>query len=83
MYVDVEIDPDDFLSSASSKDKQYIVDSLYDEGFVPEQSIEHYESNPNVHDEFWSEAINKLHRNRLSLSNYEIELIENITKKLP
>jgi len=81
-YVDVDVD--EFWSMCSRREKESLIDSLVDDGWVirtlpkgsnPEDSL------PSIPDLEWQESLNVLSRNRNFISVEDEELIKKIAKK--
>jgi hypothetical protein len=77
--VDVDIDVEEFIEHCSKEDVEEIISLLVDGGDILPSAVP--TRNANFHDERWSENLEKLRLNRLSLTNEEIELIEKIATR--
>lgn len=75
-YINVDVDLDDVLWELSSKEKQELVDDLYDDGYVPKQ-VTDYENPKNDFDT----ACMKLFGQAWRLTKEEEEFIINISKR--
>jgi len=81
---EVDVDLDDILSELDDKDKQELVDELYDEGYVPSQidsESDSYNYNGIIGEKLY-DALTKLRNNRSQLSNEDEEMIINLAEKL-
>ena len=81
-YVDVDVD--EFWSMCSRREKESLIDSLVDDGWVIRTSPKG--SNPEEHlpsipDLEWQESLNILSQNRNLISVEDEELIKKIAKK--
>ena len=76
-YVSVDVDIDDVLWGMSSRDKQELVDDLYDDGYIPKQVQKQV---IRYNDDF-SNACKKLIGQSWRLSREEEEFIINISKR--
>jgi hypothetical protein len=73
--MDIDIDWDDFLYDCSSNEKQKIIDSLYDDGYVPKNMDDdefkmEAESNTEVE---LIQTLRNIWNNRLFLNNKDLE----------
>jgi hypothetical protein len=77
--VDVDINVDEFIDHCSDKDIDEIIKILSKKGRINKlfttSKVQLYT------EQAWVETLNKLITNRLSLTNEEIETIENISKR--
>jgi len=79
---DIDIDVEDFIYECSDRDIEKIIQLLIEEGRLPKTLEKHSKSqNLTLNDKMWYETTGKLRDNRLSLTNEEIEYIENISKR--
>ena len=79
---DIDIDVEDFIYECSDRDIEKIIQILVNEGSLPKTLEKHSKSqNLTLNDKMWYETTEKLRSNRLSLTNEEIEYIENISKR--
>lgn len=79
---DIDIDAEDFIYECSDRDIEKIIQLLIEEGRLPKTLEKHSKSqNLTLNDKMWYETTEKLRSNRLSLTNEEIEYIENISKR--
>lgn len=78
----VNIELDDIIWNLSKRDKQEIIDELYDMGYVPSQLVENGQEPANVHDELWFGAVDKIRQGRLQLTSEQEEIIMSIAKSL-
>ncbi len=79
MYVNLDVDIDDILSGLSGREKQQLVDELYEDGYVPKQ-VEEIIDNDNDSD--FDEQVRKLIGNSWRLTKEDEETILKITNKL-
>jgi hypothetical protein len=76
-YIDVDID--DILWGMSNHEKQELIDTLYQEGFIPTK-----ESGLKLEqDEEWDTQVGKLMGNKWRLSKEDEGIILNIVGKIP
>lgn len=76
-YIDVDID--DILWGMSNHEKQELIDTLYQEGFIPTK-----ESGLKLEqDEEWDTQVGKLMGNKWRLSKEDEEIILKIVGKIP
>lgn len=73
----IDIDIDDILWGMSDREKQELVDDLYEDGFIAKK-IDDTES---IDDE-WNAEVHKLFNSKWRLSKEDEETILNITKKI-
>jgi phosphosulfolactate synthase (CoM biosynthesis protein A) len=73
--IDIEIE--DILWSMSDREKQQLVDELYEDGFIAKKD----DSDKSVDDD-WNEQVHKLFNNKWRLSKEDEQTILNITKKI-
>ncbi len=79
MYVNLDVDIDDILSGLSGREKQQLVDELYEDGYVPKQ-VEEIIDNHNDSD--FDEQVKKLIGNSWRLTKEDEQTILKITNKL-
>ena len=79
---EVDIDVEDFVYECSDKEIEKLIKYLIEEGKLP-KTLDTYTKSQNLTytEIMWYETIEKIRNNRLSISQEEIELIENITKR--
>lgn len=78
---DIDVNPDDFVSSCSSEEIQELIDILVEDGYVKKHEVE--SNDKNVLDEEWDEVITKIAgTGRLRLTNEEEETIRKIANRL-
>ncbi len=75
--VSVEVDIDDVLWGMGSRDKQELVDDLYDDGYIPKQ----VQKQVTKYNDDFSNACKKLIGQSWRLSREEEEFIINISKR--
>lgn len=74
MNISVDIDINDVLWEMSKRDKQILVDELYEDGYIPKPLI-------NNHTDDFSLACKKLMGQAWRLTREEEEFITNISKR--
>ena len=75
----IDVDIEDVLWGMSDREKQELVDDLYDDGYCPKQIGAHPDDE--VRSE-WDDQVIKLIGNSWRLSKEDEETILNITKKI-
>jgi predicted ATP-dependent Lon-type protease len=81
-YVNINFDIEDILSEMSIRDLQDLADTLYEEGYVPSQiEDDSLTESYGIINDLFSEALDKLSKNRLSLTLEEETLILNLASK--
>ena len=79
---DIDIDVDELLEYCSNSEIEELIRLLLEKGKLPKTLEKHSKSqNLTLNEKMWYETIEKLRSNRLSLTNEEIEYIENISKR--
>ena len=79
-YQDVETE--EFIDSCSDREIQELILYLVEEGRLPKTLTGHSQSqNLSVNEVLWYETIEKIRSNRLTLTDEEIDIIENIAKR--
>jgi len=78
-YVSIDVDIDDVLFNMSSREKQQLVDDLYEDGYVPTK-VEKEEAS-SITEGFYLDAIDKLRKNYHQLTSKEEQTIINISKR--
>jgi len=73
----IDIDIDDILWGMSDREKQELVDDLYEDGFIAKK-----DDDAKSTDDEWNEEIHKLFNSKWRLSKEDEETILNITKKI-
>ena len=79
--ISIDVDIDDVLYNLSYREKQKLVEELYDDGFVQTQ-ISTDDSNNNLLDVMWTESVTKLLNNRHMLTSEDEEIIKKISNKI-
>lgn len=79
--ISIDVDIDDMLYNLSDREKQKLVEELYDDGFVQTQ-ISTDDSNNNLLDVMWTESVTKLLNNRHMLTSEDEEIIKKISNKI-
>ena len=82
MSISIDIDIEDIVWNMSDREKQELVDELYDDGYVPKQ-MGVSESESNLLDITWQNTISKLSKGRLMITSEEEEIISKIANRLP
>jgi hypothetical protein len=77
MNINVDIDIDDMLWEMSKREKQNLVDDLYNDGYIPKP----FQNKADRYTDDFSDACRKLIGEAWRLTNEEIELITNISKR--
>ena len=78
----IDIDPDEFVSSCNSREIEELIDTLVEDGHIPEFSDVALR-NKNLFDEEWDGIIGKIRGfGRLRLTNEEEETIRKIANRL-
>lgn len=79
---DIDIDPDEFVSSCSSREIGELIDVLVEDGHIPKIS-DIAPIDKNLLDEEWDSVIAKIAgTGRLRLTNEEEEIIKKIANRL-
>jgi hypothetical protein len=73
----IEVDIDDVLWGMSDREKQELVDDLYEDGYIAKKSDDAKST-----DDEWNEQVGKLFNNRWRLSVEDEATILSITNKL-
>ena len=81
--MDIDIDWDDYLYECSSYEKQRIIDSLYDEGYVPKNMDEsEFKMEPeSTTDVELIKTLQNIWNNRLFLNNNDLESLNHYANK--
>ena len=79
---DIDVDPDEFVSSCSSREIEELIDALVEDGYIPKiNNIA--PDDKNLMDEDWDEVISKIAGlGRLRLTKEEEEIIKKIASRL-
>ena len=85
----IDFDMEDILWNMSESETQELVDSLYEDGYVPSQITESKSditdiidtSELNIIELEWVQMIDKLKQIRLSISNEDVDKINEILKR--
>lgn len=84
-YVSIGVDMNDILSELSSREKQNLVDDLYDDGYYQSELEKELNSDDDstvsLNEQLFRVEISKIRNNYLNLTNEEIQLIEKIGKR--
>lgn len=76
-YINIDVDIDEIISCLTNKEKQELVDDLYDDGYIAKKSDEAKST-----DDEWNEQIGKLFNNKWRLSPEDEATILAITNKI-
>jgi hypothetical protein len=80
---DIDIDPDEFVSSCNSREIEELIYALVEDGHIIKPGNHIPENDKNLMDEEWDNVIGKLGgRGRLRLTNEEEEIIKKIADRL-
>ena len=80
--VNIDVDIDDILYGMTEYEIQEMIDSLYEDGYIPTQlSVDVPEEQKNIIDLEWDTLVNKLAKSRLQMSNEDEQTIRNILSK--
>ena len=77
-YISLDVDIDDIINGLTGREKQELVDELYDDGYCPTQVKQVMDEDLDD----WDEAIKKLKGNKWRLSKEDEETILRITNKI-
>ena len=77
MNINVDIDIDDMLWEMSKREKQNLVDDLYNDGYIPKP----FQNKADRYTDDFSEACSKLIGQAWRLTREEEEFITNISKR--
>jgi hypothetical protein len=78
--INVDIDIEDILWDLRDSEKQYVVDELYEDGFIP-KGMENDNPPVSVAESFFNESLDKLKGKWNMLSAEEEQTIINIAKR--
>lgn len=79
---DIDIDPDEFVSSCNSREIKELIDALVEDGHIPKTN-DVAPADKNLLDNDWDEVIGKIAGlGRLRLTNEEEETIRKIANRL-
>jgi hypothetical protein len=73
----IDIDIEDVLYGMSDREKQELVDDLYDDGYIAKKADDAKST-----DDEWNEQVGKLFNNKWRLSKEDEETILKITNKI-
>ena len=73
----IDIDIDDILWGMSDREKQELVDDLYEDGYIAKK-----DDDAKSTDDTWNEEVHKLFNSKWRLSKEDEQTILNITKKI-
>jgi hypothetical protein len=79
---EVDVDIEEFVDECSDREIQILIRYMVEEGKLP-KTLTGYEPSQNlsVNETIWYETIEKIRSNRLTLTDEEIDIIENIAKR--
>ena len=79
---EVDVDIEEFVDECSDREIQILIRYMVEEGKLP-NTLTGYEPSQNlsVNETIWYETIEKIRSNRLTLTDEEIDIIENIAKR--
>jgi hypothetical protein len=80
-YISVDVDINDVLWSMGDRDKQKLVDELYDEGFTPEELEKKLDPPTHAAESIFNEALDKIKGKWNMLTEEEEQIIINISKR--
>ena len=79
---EVDIDVEEFIDQCSGREIEKLIRYLVEEGSLPKTLTTHTQTqNLSVNEVLWYETIEKIRSNRLTLTDEEIDIIENIAKR--
>jgi hypothetical protein len=78
--INVDIDIEDILWDLRDSEKQYIVDELYEDGFIP-KGIENKNPPVGAAESFFNDSLEKLRGKWNMLTELEEQTINNIAKR--
>lgn len=80
---EVDIDVEEFIYECSERDIEKLIQLLVEEGRLP-KTLETFSKSQNLlmTEKMWYETTEKIRAHRLALTIEEIDIIENITKRL-
>ena len=76
----IDIDPQEYFDSCDSHEIEEFIDILIESGYLSKGSKINSDEET-YYEKEWSSVLDRLNRNRLSLSNKETELIEKIASR--
>jgi hypothetical protein len=84
-YINIDVDLDDMVEQLSSREKQKLVDALYDDGYYQtelEKELDSSgESTVSVNEQLFRTELSKISKNYVNLTNEDEELIMKIGKR--
>jgi hypothetical protein len=80
---EVDVDIEEFVDGCSDREIQILIRYMVEEGKLP-KTLEKYSKSQNLtlNEKMWYETTEKIRAHRLALTNEEIDIIENIAKRL-
>lgn len=80
---DIDIDVEEFIYECSDRDIEKLIQLLVEEGRLP-KTLETFSKSQNLlmTEKMWYETTEKIRAHRLALTTEEIDIIENIAKRL-
>jgi hypothetical protein len=80
--ITVDIDLNDLMFDLSNREKQQLVDELYENGFIPKKIEAVDARDPKTHLEYeLSEVLDKIWDNRRFIDNNDLETLNHLSKK--
>jgi hypothetical protein len=84
-YINIDVDLADVIEQLSSREKQKLVDALYDDGYyqteLEKELDSNVESTVSLNEQLFRIEVSKIHSNYFNLTNEEEELIMKIGKR--
>jgi hypothetical protein len=84
-YINIDVDLEDVVEQLSSREKQKLVDALYDDGYYQTELEKELDSNVeftvSVNEQLFRTELSKISKNYVNLTNEEEELIMKIGKR--
>lgn len=79
---EVDIDVEEFVDQCSGREIEKLIRYLVEEGSLSKTPTTYTQTqNLSLNDALWYETIEKIRSNRLTLTDEEIDIIENIAKR--
>lgn len=78
----IDIGPDEYISSCSNREIKELIDSLIEDGHLPEAASKDEPKKKNVLDLEWDEVCEKIRKSRLRLTSEDENLIKEFSNKL-
>jgi hypothetical protein len=84
-YINIDVDLDDVVEQLSSREKQKLVDALYDDGYYQTELEKELDSDVaptvSVNEQLFRTELSKISKNYVNLTNEDEELIMKIGKR--